>query len=70
MKILVIGGSGFIGTYLVRELLESGHEVNVFDKNPCEAFNDLVTIGDVRDQAALSDALKGIDVVYNLGRAS
>ena len=66
MKILVIGGSGFIGANLVKELLQAGYEVRIFDKNPCEAFNDLITIGDVRDQAALNDALRDIDVVYNL----
>jgi nucleoside-diphosphate-sugar epimerase len=68
MKILVIGGSGFIGTRLVDELLKTGHDLSIFDKNPSPTFNHLVTIGDVRDQDqnALDKALHGIDVVYNL----
>jgi nucleoside-diphosphate-sugar epimerase len=66
MKILVIGGSGFIGTRLVDELLKTGHDLAIFDKNPSPSFNHLVTIGDVRELNALNKALKGVDVVYNL----
>jgi nucleoside-diphosphate-sugar epimerase len=66
MKILVIGGSGFIGTRLVDELLKTGHDLAIFDKNPSSAFNHSVTIGDVRELNALDKALHGIDVVYNL----
>lgn len=66
MKILVIGGSGFIGTALVRKLIELGHETAIFDKNPSGSFNHLVTIGDVRDKDALNKTLKGFDVAFNL----
>ena len=33
MKILVIGGTGFIGTHLVKKLLEREHEVTIFTRN-------------------------------------
>ena len=66
MKILVVGGSGFIGTRLVEELLRAGHYASIFDKHESADFNQLVTIGDVRDQGALNSALKDIDAVYNL----
>ncbi len=66
MKILVIGGSGFIGTRLVTDLLQLKHDVLIFDKNPSKTYNSLVSTGDVRDMKALTPALKGIDVVYNL----
>jgi nucleoside-diphosphate-sugar epimerase len=66
MNILLIGGSGFIGTALVRELLKSGHEVRIFDKEPSNEFGERVILGDVRDVSALTAALKGVDAVYNL----
>ncbi len=66
MKVLVTGGSGFIGTRLVEVLLEQQHEVKIFDKRPSETYPDLVIIGDVRDKDALIDACKGMDVIYNL----
>ena len=32
MKVLVIGGTRFIGTHLVYQLIEMGHEVTVFNR--------------------------------------
>jgi len=66
MNILVIGGSGFIGTALIRELLTFGYYVRNFDKNPGVDFSEFSITGDVRDQGALNGALKDIDVVFNL----
>jgi nucleoside-diphosphate-sugar epimerase len=31
MKILIIGGAGYIGSHVAREFLDSGHAVTVFD---------------------------------------
>ncbi|WP_414673619.1 NAD-dependent epimerase/dehydratase family protein, partial [Methylophaga sp. UBA3191] len=33
MKVLVLGGSGFIGSALIDGLLNQGHQVKVFDRN-------------------------------------
>jgi nucleoside-diphosphate-sugar epimerase len=66
MNILVTGGSGFIGTRLVTKLLEEKHTVKIFDKAPSATYPELVVIGDVRDKTALTEASKGMDVIYNL----
>ncbi len=63
MKILVTGGSGFIGSHLVKELIEAGHTVDVFDvRKPILADNWINK--DIRNR--LFDVIKGYDAVYHL----
>lgn len=66
MRILVVGGSGFIGTRLTRELLKAGHQVVVFDKR--RAANDGVKYlaGDVRDADALRRAVDDVETIFHL----
>jgi GlcNAc-P-P-Und epimerase len=66
MKILVTGGSGFIGSRLVAELLEKGHEVRIFDKVLSSKYPELCHVGDIRDQEAINAALSGRELVYHL----
>jgi nucleoside-diphosphate-sugar epimerase len=66
MKVLVTGGSGFIGTRLVECLLSAGHQVVIFDIRNSETYPDLVVRGDVRDCDALSKATVGCDIAYHL----
>lgn len=66
MKVLVTGGSGFIGTRLVAELLHQGHEVVILDKVKSERYPELCTVGDVRDGTAVEEAVSGSELVYHL----
>lgn len=66
MRIAVLGGSGFVGSRLAGRLLERGHEVRIFDKTTSRVHPALVTLGDVRDGAAVSRVLKDCDCVINL----
>lgn len=66
MKILVIGGSGFIGTGLAGALVKCGHEVSIFDNRLSHAWPGSACRGDVRDVDALVKASRGVEVIYNL----
>ncbi len=66
MKVFVTGGSGFIGTHLVGQLLKAGHQLTIFDKNNSSKYPELVVIGDVRDKDALIKAVADHDVIYHL----
>lgn len=78
-KILVIGGAGFIGGFVVAELLKEGaKEVIIYDnfargkmENISESLKDprcyiYPTGGDVRETDILNDAMKGVDYVFHL----
>ena len=73
MKVLVVGGAGYIGSHAVLELIKAQHEVLVFD-NLSSGFQDMVAkeatliIGDIRDKQALDKVFKkhqDIDVVMH-----
>jgi nucleoside-diphosphate-sugar epimerase len=61
-----VGGSGFIGSALARALKQAGHEVRIIDRAPSRAYPDAWIEADVRDRAALLQACRGCDVLYNL----
>ena len=64
--VAIVGGSGFIGRRLDDTLRASGHDVRIIDvQRPTGSGVDF-RHADVRDRAALSTALAGSDVVYNL----
>ena len=65
MRVLVTGGSGFIGAAVVAALLGRGHDVRVLDLVPPGGGAPAtdVVLGDVRDAAAVERALAGVDAV-------
>ena len=67
-RILVIGGSGFIGSYLTKSLLEEGAEIINFDKeSSIISHQNLKTIiGDVRILKSFDKLPAKIDLVYIL----
>lgn len=70
MKILVLGGNGFIGTHILDELLAAGHAVRVFDRSH-EAWRKPLPsvdyfLGDFSDTLLLGEALQGVDIVVHL----
>lgn len=70
MRALVLGGSRFVGAWLVRELVRQGHEVTVFNRGqtPAEFPPEVRRLyGDRRDHAQVRQVLGGrdYDVVYD-----
>jgi len=75
MKVLVTGGAGYIGSVLVRQLLNKGYKVRAFDslKFGGDALYDVMLNpdfefmkGDVRNADDVAKALKGIDAIAHL----
>jgi len=78
MRYFVTGGAGFIGSVLVKRLLEKNHQVTVFDnfslgkqkfldtKNP----NLKIIRGDIRNLHLLDKSIKNHDFVYHLAANS
>lgn len=75
MKVLVIGGGGYVGSVLVEELLERGYAVKVFDRlfygdyGLKDIRNKIeLVVGDMRTMGL--SVLKGVDAVINVGGLS
>lgn len=78
-KILVSGGAGFLGSFLVDKLIDKGYQVRILDNLEKQVHQGIkprylnkkakFIKGDVRNYAAFKKALTGIEVVYHLAAA-
>jgi nucleoside-diphosphate-sugar epimerase len=75
LKILVTGGAGYLGSTLVPELLDLGHQVTVVDNfiykqsslnHVCHKSNFKVVKGDVRIESEMKPLMKDADVIIPL----
>lgn len=79
MKILITGGSGFLGSHLTRRHLDDGDEVVVLAKEATDIERDNaaglrerganVVVGDVVDTESARPALDGVELVYHIAAA-
>ena len=72
-RVLVTGGAGFIGSNLVRALLEAGGEVRVLDNFSTGSRANLdgldveIVEGELRSYERVHNAVRGVEVVFHLG---
>lgn len=69
MKILVTGGGGFVGGYVIERLLARGYAVRSIGRSSqpqLEAQGVEVVCGDLTDAAAVSAACEGVDAVFHV----
>jgi UDP-glucose 4-epimerase len=72
MKIMVTGGTSFIGSYVVRRLAEEGHDVTVLARNPakvpglCSLASVTFLRGTLTSEAAITEALRGQEACIHI----
>lgn len=73
-RVVITGGGGFIGAYLVKRMVREGHDVVCIDnmlRGDCHRFDEVaddvdLRTCDVRDAEAVTKACKGADSVFHL----
>lgn len=65
MKIAIIGATGFVGSAILNELANRNHDITAIARNPKDTSNATWKSADIFNVDALSEILKGNDVVIN-----
>jgi UDP-glucose 4-epimerase len=67
VKVLVIGGSGFIGSHVADALTAAGHQVTVLDRRRSTYLtaDQRFTQADILDRSEIENAVRGHDAVYH-----
>ncbi len=75
-KLLILGGSGFIGTNLAKKLAGMGYEITIFDrklpKDTCGIGNVHIILGDIRDKELVGETFRrgNFDGIIHLAAVS
>lgn len=75
-KVLVLGGTGFIGKYLIKALTQLGYGVRVVTRNRASGEIALAGLplelvqGSLGDSAFLDEVMEGIEVIYDLAKVA
>jgi UDP-glucose 4-epimerase len=67
VRVVICGGSGFVGSHVADVLAEAGHEVIVYDLklSPYLKPSQKMIIGDILEEEKVNEVIEGADVVYN-----
>ncbi|BCB96314.1 NAD-dependent epimerase [Dissulfurispira thermophila] len=67
MKVIIFGGSGFLGSHVADVLTNAGHNVTIYDlkKSPYLMDTQEMIVGDILDVDRVEEAVKNADIVYN-----
>ncbi len=66
-KVVVFGGSGFLGSHVADTLSQAGYQVIIYDrqKSPYLKSSQQMVIGDILNETAVEKVVEGCEVVYN-----
>ncbi|MBF0143914.1 MAG: NAD(P)-dependent oxidoreductase [Magnetococcales bacterium] len=68
LKVLVTGGSGFLGSHIADELTRAGHAVTILDATPSPWLgpDQRMIVADILDENAVRRAVSGCQAVYHI----
>ena len=67
MKVVVFGGSGFLGSHVADELTRRGYETTIYDLrySPYLQKDQKMVVGDILDEEKVNEVIRDKDIVYH-----